>query len=166
MPLGATGMPISPSRPLVEQDVAGGVGDHDADRQLAQHALEPHLGGLEVGDVDHDGADAGDLAVDAHREPAREHVPHVSGPRLLGGQLALEDRLAALENVLVDRHQHARHLRQHLVEPTADVQLARAPVDGAERRVDPHEAELGVDKGEADRRAFTDDIKQRAGLAR
>ena len=159
-------MPISPSRPLVSSTWPVGVGDHDADRQLVQHALEPHLGGLEVGDVDHHRADARDLALDAHREPAREHVPHVPGPRLLGGQLALEDGLAALDHVLVDRHQHARHLGQHLVEPAAEVHLARAAVDGAQRRVDADEAELGVDERETDRRAFTDDIEQRAGLAR
>ena len=110
--------------------------------------------------------DAGDLAVDAHREPAREHVTHVPGPRLLGRQLALEDGLAALDDVLVDRDEHARHLGQHVVEPAADVLLARAAVDGAQRGVDAHEPELGVDQRETYRRALTDDIEQRAGLAR
>jgi hypothetical protein len=146
--------------------VAGRVGDHDAHRQLPQHALEPHLGGLEVGHVDHHHADAGDIAVHHHREPARQHVAHMPGARLLGGQLTLEDRLAALEDVLVDRDQHARHLRQHIVEPAADVLLARAPVDGAQRRIDAHEPKLGVDEREPDRRTFADDIEQRAGLAR
>ena len=142
-----------------------GVGDHDADRQLLKDGLQTRLGLLAIGDVDHDGADADDLVLDADREPAGEHVPDVAAARCLPGDLPLEHRLAGFEHLAVDRHDHVGDLRQHLVDPAAQMLLGRASVDRGERRIDADEAELGIHEGKAYGRTFADDIEQRTGVA-
>ena len=150
---------------VAERHGAVGVDDRHADRELLEHALEAQLGRLAIGDVDHHGADAGDLAVLAHREPAREHVAHAARARHLAGHLALEHRLAGREHLLVDRHEHVRELGQRLVDPAAEVVLDRAAVDLRQGGVDADEAQLAVDECEPDGGAFADHVEQRAGLA-
>ena len=157
--------PISSSWRLPSATRAVDVDDRHADRELLEHALQPQLGRLSIGDVDHHGADAGDLALAAHREPAREHVAHAARARHLAGHLALEHGLAGLEHLLVDRHDHVRELGQRLVDPAAEVVLDRPAVDLGEGGVDADEAQLAVDEREPDGGTFADHVEQRACLA-
>ena len=150
---------------VAERHVAVGVDDRHADRELLEHALETQLGSLAVGDVDHHGADAGDLAVLAHREPAREHVAQAAGAGHLARQLAFEHRFAGREHLPVDRHQLLRELGKRLVDPAAEVVLDRAAVDLREGRVDAHETQLAVDEGQTDGGTLADHVEQCAGLA-
>ena len=144
---------------VAERHRAVDVDDRDADRELLEHALQAQLGRLAIGDVDDDDADAGDLVLVAHREPAGEHVAHAARARHLAGHLALEHGLAGREHLLVDRHDHVRELGQRLVDPAAEVVLDRPAVDLRQGGVDAHEAQLAVDEREPDGGTFADHVE-------
>src|SRR5690606_36133817 len=151
-----------------------GRGDPDHERRVvgelpeARLALaELRLGEPPLGDLLHDGRDADDLAMHAHREEILLPRALLAGPRRrLAAHLDTEPRFAGREHLAPLEVQLLRRLdvRQELVEALALVLGRRNAVHLGQALVDPAEAKIPIPEPEADRRGGEDRIEQRVRL--
>ena len=72
--------------------------------------------------------------------------------RIVVGRLGVDERLARLEHLPVERQERRREGRDHLLERPADMLLRRLAIDGGERGIDPDEAELAIPEADSHRR--------------
>ena len=137
-----------PSRDLVAVERRG--------EQLARLGEQPQpvVGPLAVGDLDDQPADPDRLAIGrANRVVAREPVAALADVQgCVVGRLRMDDRLARLDHLPVERLERRGERRDHLGERSPDVRLGWEPVQGGERVVDTDETKLAIPEADPDRR--------------
>ena len=137
-----------PSRDLVAVERRG--------EQLARLGEQPQpvVGPLAVGDLDDQPADPDRLAIGrANGVVAREPVAALADVQgCVVSRLRMDDRLARLDHLPVERLERRGERRDHLGERSPDVRLGWEPVQGGERVVDADEAKLAIPEADPDRR--------------
>ena len=144
-----------------------GVGVERGGEQLSglgEHAQA--LVGLPLaGDVHDHGTDAGDPAVlRAHRVVARKPVPPVARPEAgLVRRLVVDDGLAGLEHLPIQRLECGRELGLDVGERLAGVLRRGQVVDLGQRFVDSDEAKLAIPEADPDRSGDQERVELRVG---
>ena len=93
-------------------------------------------------------------------------TPLPDDQRVVVGRLGVDERLARLEYLPVERQQRRGERRNHLLERSADVLLGRLAVDHGKCVVHPDEAKVAVPEADAHRRRYEQRVELRVRLLR